>query len=103
MQWDQPQHVFQAKHYKVCTIYLSSLPLSSSPSLPPIQVDSAWSSGDLAGASMASTRAKQLSIVGIICGSIMAGVVGVFIIATVVWAATHDHDDSHDIHHDTKQ
>ncbi len=97
MQWDQPQHVFQAKHYEVCSILYYPF------SLPPIQVNSAWSSGDLAGARRASTRAKQLSIVGIICGSIMAGVVGVFIIATVVWAATHDHDDSHDINRDTKQ
>ncbi len=62
----------------------------------PIQVDSAWYSGDLAGARMASSHAKQLSIAGIVCGSILYGISGVFLfiyIIVIVVVSTDSKDD----------
>ncbi len=66
----------------------SELTLHMAESLPssplPLQVNSTWYSGDVAGARRASTQATQFSIAGIVCGSIILGFAFVLLIVYII-------------------
>ncbi len=65
----------------------AELTLHMGESLPlPIQVNSAWSRGDVAGAKWASFEAKRFNIYGLVCGSTFYGFIAVILLNILFWA-----------------